>query len=223
MGWNPGWDSIFQNYEWGKYPPEDLVRFVARNFYQSANRADTRLLEVGCGTGANLWYMAREGFSVYGIDGSKVAIERATERCESEGQRVTLQVGEIMALPYENEFFHGVVDIECIYANSLRDSKVILQEIKRVLKPGGKFFSKTFMTGTYGDGNGTALEGEPNTYLEITEGAFKKGYGTIRLTSEEDLKALYAIFEIENVDYVIRSEQNRRFEIREWLIACRKP
>src|SRR3989338_32841 len=27
--WNSGWDKIFEANEWGKYPPEELVRFVA--------------------------------------------------------------------------------------------------------------------------------------------------------------------------------------------------
>jgi 2-polyprenyl-3-methyl-5-hydroxy-6-metoxy-1,4-benzoquinol methylase len=75
MAWNSGWDDIFRKHEWGKYPSENLVRYVGRNFYTVKDRSAITILEVGCGTGANLWYLAREGFSVYGIDGSNVAIE----------------------------------------------------------------------------------------------------------------------------------------------------
>ncbi len=74
------WENIFQNKEWGKYPPIPLVRFVAKNFYNVPNRKEIKILELGFGTGANLWYLAREGFSVYGIEGSKTAVEKAIKR-----------------------------------------------------------------------------------------------------------------------------------------------
>ena len=70
--WDKGWDKIFSTQEWGKYPGEELIRFIARNFYAAPNRKDIRILEVGCGTGANLWFLAKEGFNAFGIDGSQI-------------------------------------------------------------------------------------------------------------------------------------------------------
>ena len=61
--WNKVWEKVFRENEWGKYPSESLIRFVARNFYKADDRFAVKILEVGCGTGANLWYMLREGFS----------------------------------------------------------------------------------------------------------------------------------------------------------------
>lgn len=62
------WDMVFSNQEWGKYPSEDLIRFIARNFYKVENRKNVKILELGCGPGANIWYLAREGFSFCGVD-----------------------------------------------------------------------------------------------------------------------------------------------------------
>jgi 2-polyprenyl-3-methyl-5-hydroxy-6-metoxy-1,4-benzoquinol methylase len=78
--WPAVWEQIFASRPWGKYPPEHAVRFVDRNFYRIPDRANTRLLEIGCGPGANIWFMAREGFGVSGIDGSRTAIKLAGER-----------------------------------------------------------------------------------------------------------------------------------------------
>ncbi len=161
--WDSGWDDIFQKHEWGRYPCEEVVRYVARTTRGLEDRAGFKVLEVGCGTGANLWYIAREGFAAFGIDGSAVAVARAEKRLHEEGLSARLQVGDAMRLPYEDGFFDLVLDVECIYANSMKDSRVILSEIERVLKLGGHFFSKTFMTGTYGDGKGRTLPGEPNS------------------------------------------------------------
>ncbi len=220
--WDKGWDTIFEQHEWGKYPPEEVIRLIARNFFKAPNRAAIAILEVGCGTGANLWFVAREGFNAYGIDGSHVAIERARKRLSEESLKAELCVGDAMKLPYADNTFDAVLDIECSYANSMRDAKKIMSEVYRVLKPGGIFLSKTFMVGTYGDGMGKKLADEKNTYTEITEGALKKGYGIIRFTEESEIKELYAPFKIEFVDYLIRSESNRKYEVREWLITCRK-
>jgi SAM-dependent methyltransferase len=222
MVWNSGWDEVFRRHDWGRYPSESLVRFVGRSFRDVPDRAAVRVLEVGCGTGANLWFLAREGFDVYGIDGSKVAVDRARERCEEEGQSVDLRVGDIGRLPYEDACFDIVVDIECLYANSIANTRGILLEIRRVLKPGGRLFSMTFMTGTSGEGTGPTLPGEPNTYLEMSGGPFKKGYGVIRLSTEDDIRDLYATLELENLDYAARSDGDRKSEIREWLVTCRK-
>lgn len=222
MAWNSGWDDIFRQHEWGKYPSEELIRFIARNFYQVTSRLDVAILEVGCGPGANLWYLAREGFLIYGIDGSGVAIGRARDRLKYEGLHADLCVGDAMHLPYPDEVFDAIIDIECIYANSLKDSRSILAEIGRVLKPGGILFSKTFMTGTYGEGLGPTLDDEPNTYTNLPDGALKSGYGITRFMTEDDLFNLYGALNIVNVDYIIRSEKNRQYEIREWIVECRK-
>lgn len=32
--WDSVWEKIFQEQEWGKYPGESLIQFIARNFYK---------------------------------------------------------------------------------------------------------------------------------------------------------------------------------------------
>jgi SAM-dependent methyltransferase len=220
MSWNTDWDDIFEKNEWGKYPPEDLIRFVGRNYYKVKDRSRVRILEVGCGPGANVWYVAREGFSAYGIDGSKVAIDRAKERFLKENLTGHFAVGDIQSLPYEDNFFDAVIDIECIYTNSLADTKKIFSEIIRVLKPEGKFYSKAFMVGMAGDGKGSESTGEKNTYRNIREGPLSNFSGTQRFISKEDIHTLYSPFRIDSIDYVIRSHNNGQHEIREHLICC---
>src|SRR5580698_5080821 len=98
--WDPVWEAIFRSKSWGKYPPEHVIRFVARSFFTAEDRSKVKLLEIGCGPGANVWFMAREGFSVCGIDGSATAIERATKRLATEGLMADLRVGDYAQLPW---------------------------------------------------------------------------------------------------------------------------
>ncbi len=222
MAWDPKWDAVYKNQAWGRYPPEEVVRFVARSFYGSSKRSDIRILEIGCGTAANLWYVAREGFSAFGIDGSAVALEQARQRIQEENIRIDLKQGDVGHLPYENDLFDAILDIECTYANTRADTQRILQECHRVLKPGGRMFSKTFMVGSTGYGQGKALASEPHTYEEISEHSSHGGRGIVRFTEEKDIKQLYNAFSAVEYDYLIRSDRNRTQEVKEWLITATK-
>ncbi|WP_240682424.1 hypothetical protein [Campylobacter jejuni] len=53
------WEQIFSKKEWGKYPSENVIRFIARNFYNVQDRSKINILELGFGTGANLWLWYR--------------------------------------------------------------------------------------------------------------------------------------------------------------------
>ncbi|HSP16249.1 MAG TPA: class I SAM-dependent methyltransferase [Thermoanaerobaculia bacterium] len=222
MTWNSGWDDVFRAKEWGKYPPEELVRFVGRAYFGAPDRSAVRFLEIGCGAGANLLFLAQEGFDATGLDGSAVALDRARQRFAERGLTARFDQGEAMHLPYDDFSFDCVLDIECIYANTLADSRRIIAEAHRVVKPGGLFFSKTFMTDMTGTATGKRLETEANTFLEMPDGPLNKGYGIIRLTSEEDIPALYGGFPDVSVDFVIRSDGGRTKRIGEWVITCRK-
>ncbi|EAI7225285.1 class I SAM-dependent methyltransferase, partial [Campylobacter coli] len=93
------WENIFSNKEWGKYPSENLIRFIARNFYNVKNRNEIRILELGLGTGANLWFCAREGFRVSGIEWSKTGVERFQKRLDDEN--LSSQIDKIIIGDYE--------------------------------------------------------------------------------------------------------------------------
>lgn len=58
------WEKIHSTQEWGRYPSETVIRFIARNYYKT-EREKIKILDFGCGAGAHTWYLAREGFDVY--------------------------------------------------------------------------------------------------------------------------------------------------------------
>ncbi len=219
MSWDQVWEKVFQENEWGKYPDESFIRFVARNFYKK-ERAQVKILEVGCGPGANIWYMAREGFIPYGIDGSPTAIDKGRKRLQAEGLKAHMDVGDIVSLPYENDFFDGIGDNECLAHNSRAQMDKIFKEIKRVLKPGGLFYSRTFTDKVYV--GRTRKEVGKLEYKDVSDGPFG-GRGFIRLVSEEDIKNMYGrFFDILSVDRRDYTDSNQTVTISEWVIVCRK-
>lgn len=218
--WDPVWEDIFQKQEWGKYPDIDLVRFVARHFYHVLEKNKIKILEVGCGPGANLWFLAREGFTVYGVDGSQIAVRRAIDRLEIEcpGWPGQVVCGDIMHLPFENEFFDAVIDVEAVYSNSWADAIAIYAEMARVAKKGGKIYVKTFATGCWGDGSGQHIG--HNAWL-VAEGPLA-GKGLTRFTSREEMPILLSAFQVDEVELLSRTMGNGKYMIKEWSICGTK-
>lgn len=219
MGWDPVWERIFQEHEWGKYPSESLIRFIAKNFYNTC-RKDIKILEVGCGVGANIWYMAREGFNVYGIDGSASAINKAEIFLEAEKLKADLKTGDAAMLPYDGSYFDAVIDIECLYSNSRADAEKILAEIKRVLKNEGLFYSRTIADDIcIGRSRKKIAEME---YTDVSDGPLA-GRGLARLSTREQCRELYGKFlTVMSIDSLVTTFNNGSVKVSEWNIICRK-
>jgi SAM-dependent methyltransferase len=220
MTWDPSWDQTFSTQDWGRYPSEDVVRFVAKYFYKCPDRSAIKLLELGSGPGANLWYMAREGFSVYGVDGSKVAIEMARRRLDTDlpSWQGVLLVGDIGSLPYPDNTFDGIIDNEAIYANLFDSAKAIYAEVFRVLKVGGWLFSRTFATGCIGEGTGEAV-GKKAWKADLGPLA---GKGLSRFTAFEEITELLGAFKVHKVESIQRTTENQSYHIKEWVILAQK-
>ena len=221
MSGSPIWDQIFATQEWGKYPGEPLIRFIARNFYK-LNRSDIRILELGCGPGANLWFCAREGFNVFGIDLSQVAIDRCTERLNQEVPNWKGQIinGSVTKLPYEGSFFDAVIDNECVSCLDFKNAKKAYFESNRVLKQNGKLFIRTFASGSHGDETGEKIS--KDTWL--TKEGRTSGNGPIRFTKYKDLEILLPsqIYELELIEMIKESNNGRNNWTSEWIIEARK-
>src|SRR5262249_38532519 len=150
LGWDAVWERVYREREWGRYPQEEVVRFVARNFYRVPDRAAVKMLEIGCGPGSGAsWFVAREGYDLTGIDASPTAIDKARERFSGEGLPGEFVVGPVDDLPFPTDSFDAVIDVVCLACNPERETRTILGEVHRVLKPGGLHFSLTPRSGCW--------------------------------------------------------------------------
>lgn len=112
------WEAIHATEEWGKYPSEPIIRFIARNYYKR-DRKEVKILDYCCGAGSNTWFLAREGFDTYAFDGSESAIKKAKKRFAEENLQADLRVRDALELDYDNDFFDCVIDNVSIYSNML--------------------------------------------------------------------------------------------------------
>ena len=114
MAIDKAWEQIHSTTEWGAYPSEHVIRFVARNYYEVTNRKDVRILDYGAGGGAHTWYLAREGFDTYAFDGAPSAAEKIKKRLEKEQLQADVRCFDGVNNNYKNDFFDAVIDNFCI-------------------------------------------------------------------------------------------------------------
>lgn len=128
-----------------RYPNEEFCRFMGRHFLDKDINLDSRrqikILETGCGSGANLWMVAREGFDAYGIDLSEQAVILANEMLDSYSTKANLSVQNMECLNFPDTYFNAVVDIFSSYCLDKKQGMNYLNEVSRVLKSDGFFFS----------------------------------------------------------------------------------
>ena len=109
-----------------------------------------RVLDAGCGSGRNLMYLLREGYEVFGVDGSAEAVAwvravAAKLRPEIPATNFRVEAIEGMSFP------HGFVDV--VVCNSVlhfarEDAQFegMVRELWRVLGPGGILFCRLAST-----------------------------------------------------------------------------
>ena len=96
------------------------------------------VLDVGCGTGEITERLASKypRATFVGIDLEEKHLQRARARSAKFAPRVRFQVGDALALPFDDEQFDLVVCRHLLQA--VPDAARVLSEIDRVLRPGGR-------------------------------------------------------------------------------------
>ena len=144
---NPTWEKLYQQ---GRhilhYPYDFVVVFVNRHLPSDKPRDRLKILEIGCGAGNNLWFAAREGFSVTGIDASPSAIEYARQRFAKEELNGDFHLGDFTQLPFEDNSFDLVVERAAIVCCGLSVGQQAVDEVRRVLHPQGRFLFNPYST-----------------------------------------------------------------------------
>jgi ubiquinone/menaquinone biosynthesis C-methylase UbiE len=125
------------------YPNEELLRFMGSHFFPLAKeqRGAIRILEIGCGSCANLWMIAREGFDAHGLDLSAESLRLGAEMMRHWQTHATLTEGSMDKLPYPDRSFDAVVDVFSSYCLPEAAFGACLDEVARVLRPSGRYFS----------------------------------------------------------------------------------
>ena len=126
------WDAIAK--DWKKFRKTPLT-----NVEDFLKVRTGKILDLGCGSGRN--FMKLQGVEFYGVDFSGKMLELARGSVEDLGIEIDLRKAEVFETDFDDDFFDYVLCnavLHCV--DSAEKRKKTLEEIHRVLKPGGEAF-----------------------------------------------------------------------------------
>ena len=221
------WEKIHRSRRWGRYPNEELVRFIGRRFFHlpKEKRKDIKILEIGFGQGANIWFLLKEGFDVYGIDIAPSAKEKLRDFLKELNllpsdfdKRFIVQ--DVRNLEF-NEEFSIILDVASIFYTPYKEHFSIYKKIFNLLNKGGIFWSFHVLKNSWGYGTGKLID--KDTFENISEGPFSN-QGIIYFADICDLIELLkkAGFVIENKELLIRTYENMSKQVQFAIITAVK-
>ncbi|WP_438961611.1 class I SAM-dependent methyltransferase [Nonlabens sp.] len=100
---------------------------------------EDKILDAGCAEGRNLKWFYTNGIHITGIDTDNERLEVAREHYPKAAAHFT--VGNVDALPYDNDSFHHVICSAVLhFAKNEAHFYKMFAELVRVLKPNGSLF-----------------------------------------------------------------------------------
>lgn len=122
--------AAVESYHWWYGGQRAIAGVLLDEVY--AGRRDVRILDAGCGTGANIRFLRSYG-PVIGVDFSPDALEPASMQTPG-----VLARASVLALPFAPESFDLVTSFEVLYHRGVPDERPALVEARRVLRPDGR-------------------------------------------------------------------------------------
>ena len=142
------WSVYFQNPEFLEYTRLFLIQPELKPLVRAwcGIRDGMKILDVGCGTGYFTRLLAEggENAAITGLDLEEPFIAYAKEQAEKQKLDIRFLVGDALSLPFEDESFDLVTSHT--FLTSVPDPERAMDEMKRVLRPGGCVASVTTMS-----------------------------------------------------------------------------
>lgn len=219
---DPIWEDKYRGGHSQRYPWDAIVSFVFRNAPRDRKREEVSILEVGCGTASNLHFAASEGFSVSGVDASPSAISQARDWFSRDQLKGVLEVGDFTALSFVDNSFDLAIDRAAITCCGELAGQKAIDEVWRVLRPGGRFHFNPYSTSHRSFASGT--EGPDKVRLNIDRGSLA-GFGQLYFYDFKRIQNVFARkWKLLGVDHVqmINELDPEKSVHAEWRVVAEK-
>ena len=212
-----------------RYPAENVIRFVRKHF-----RCDNteKILDLGCGAGRHVVYLANTNIIPYGADFSASGVahtKKVLEQLNFGDYTENIVEATTYDLPFADDFFDGLICWGVLY---YMDSKHILQSIKemsRVLKKDALaiVLIRTIDDYRCQDAKASgAKEIEERTFLleekESKKSAIKEDGMVMHFFTRQEVKEIFTDFAEVTVDTVTQTHDNGNYQDQDFLIMLRK-
>lgn len=185
-----------------RWPDELVVRIANRWKRDSEAR---RVLDLQCGGGRHTALLAMLGFEVTGLDLSQVALGLARGALKERAVEGTLVAGSSLQLPFGSESFDGLVAWRALHVFTRDQQPRVVDQIRRVLRPGGKVLFST--------------RSDRNKYDETTVGKTLPKPTDLTLA---ELEALCSPLEVLEIEHTETTARNRALRDAYWVVHARR-
>ncbi len=132
--WDKFWVDRTSGFQEPKSKVEELVPLLRR-------RKAVTVLDLGCGRGRHVIYLAKKGFVPIGQDISGEGLEMASDALEKEGIRnYVLLNHDVTRLPFCDNSIDAAISTSALHHNRIRDINKAVDELHRVLRRSGILF-----------------------------------------------------------------------------------
>jgi ubiquinone/menaquinone biosynthesis C-methylase UbiE len=162
-----GWERIYRQKGdvQGFFKVMPMIKRAAGLFRE---KSYSKILDMACGTGRHTLYLAKQGFEMYATDMSGTALKMAREKAAALGlHNIHFQEHDMRSIPFAEGFFDAVICTLAIHHGTAAQIQKTVNEIHRVLKPGGAVM--TDMPSVTTDRRSTVKEIEKNTFLFVDD------------------------------------------------------
>jgi ubiquinone/menaquinone biosynthesis C-methylase UbiE len=206
------WNNILQRREYSLEKPDEIVVNLASVLEK---RKAKRVLDLGCGAGRHVIYLADRGFEAHGADISEIGLKLTRKRLRNRKLKAEIMRCDMKLMPYVDSCFDAVICVNTVYHQKLKEIQKTISEIHRVLKEKGllltNFHSKR--SSKYGKG----IRVEENTFMQ--ENGPEKGI-LHHFVDENELRELLRGFNM--IDFKVREKLVNGYQRSHFILLAEK-
>lgn len=221
MSFSNEWEQRYaENTHLSVWPWSDVVSLTRRHCRDLG--AHSRVLELGCGAGANIPFFQALGVDYYAIEGSPTIAAKLRERLPQLASNIV--TGDFTQPWAFVPGFALVIDRASLTCNGGHAIRRCLRQVYDALEPGGYFIGVDWYSILHSDyANGEQGE-DLHTRKGFTSGSFAKT-GNVHFSDQAHLRELFADFQLMMLEekQALRYEPADGHRFASWLIVARKP
>lgn len=197
MGFSQEWENTYKGAKQLSIWPWSEVVSLTHKFCDL--KGDLKVLELGCGAGANIPYFASfSGTRYYGLEGSDTMVKKLQANFQ-DNENIKIACADFTKTFYFDELAGQVdiiIDRSSVTHNKTADIKNVVKMAQKFLKSGGKYMAFDWFSL-----DNEVLKKDKKIQIDDNTFVFEEGYyyglGNVHFSDDEHIKTLFTDFKTE--------------------------